>query len=193
LYQAPVESDIQSKPAAEKTSAQARSTIRRAPYRSNNTVRPDRDRRRRHLAAAASAAAQRVPAFYYRPPAPPDDVGPLPAPIPNDGNDPASSDGGRETSRRAIRHMAARLGVLDDRVIALFGERWAHLHGETNPSPSRDDEDNDPSPLSIMAVDSEFLPRRRLPGVPEPYATSSIRSTQAPGHPVRADPVTMIS
>jgi len=80
--------------------------------------------------------------------------------------------------------MAARLGVLDDRVVALFGERWAHLHGET--SPSRDDEDNNPSPLSIMAVEPEFLPRRRLPSVTEPYATSSIRSTQAPGHPVSA-------
>lgn len=78
---------------------------------------------------------------------------------------------------RALRDVASRMGILDDRVVAMFGERWAHLHAESNPSPLRDD-DNGRSPmLTTMAVDSEFLPRSRPP--PEPYTLSSIRSTQS--------------
>lgn len=188
LYQAPVESDIQSKPAAEKTSAQARSSIRRREqYRSSNLAPAQalaRERRRRLAAAAAAASSGQPfhPSVFYgesnRSPQPD-------APVePSATTDSSASAAAPDNGRRALRNMAARLGVLDDRVVALFGERWAHLHGET--SPSRDDEDNNPSPLSIMAVEPEFLPRRRLPSVTEPYATSSIRSTQAPGHPSRS-------
>jgi len=65
----------------------------------------------------------------------------------------------------------------------MFGERWAHLHAESNPSPLRDD-NNDPSPMLSMAVEPEFLTRRSQLR-PEPtYALSNMRSTQAPGHPV---------
>ncbi|KAK3360027.1 hypothetical protein B0T25DRAFT_534553 [Lasiosphaeria hispida] len=169
LYQAPVESDIQSKPAAEKTSAQARSAIRRAPR--STYVRVDhptaRDRRRRILHAASRTSppseAPTVPSMTA-------DIIPPSVDIPDNG-------------RRALRHMASRLGILDDRVVAMFGERWAHLHAESNPSPSRDDEDNDP--LSAMAAEPEFFPRNRMGMHSEPFTTSSMRSTQAPNHPSR--------
>ena len=80
--------------------------------------------------------------------------------------------------------MASRMGVLDERVVAMFGERWAHLHAESN-SPLRDDDDDPyefyiPARASMMAVEPEFLERRR-PRIPtEPYTVSSMRSTQAP-------------
>ncbi|KAK0643022.1 hypothetical protein B0T16DRAFT_415106 [Cercophora newfieldiana] len=192
LYQAPVESDIQSKPAAEKTSAQARSSIRRGGVYRSSSLTPSqalaRDRRRRLAVAAAAASSGQPfhPSVFYG------DRSRSPQPdAPTPGEPSASTDGNASSTapdngRRALRNMAARLGVLDDQIIAVFADRWAHLHTETNPNPSRDDDDNDTSPLSIMAVEPDFLPRRRVPSVTEPYATSSIRSTQAPGHPSRS-------
>jgi hypothetical protein len=80
--------------------------------------------------------------------------------------------------------MANHIGGLDDRVVVgMLDERWAHLHAQSNPSRSRND-DNGPSSLLPMAVQPEFLPRRsRLR--PEPtYVLSSMRSTQTANHPV---------
>jgi hypothetical protein len=188
LYQAPVESDIQSKPAAEKTSAQARSSIRRSHYRSSSLAPAQalaRDRRHRLALAAAASSGQPLPSsvFYENRNRSPQPDAPGEPAANTDSNAPSTAP---ESGRRALRNMAARLGVLDDQIVAVFADRWAHLHGEMNPTPAQDDEDTSTSPpLSLMAVDPDFLPRRRPPGVTEPYATSSIRSTQAPGHPVR--------
>lgn len=82
--------------------------------------------------------------------------------------------------------MGSRLGIWDDRIAVLIGERWAHLHSESNPNPTRDSGNNDA--LSMMAVDPEFLNppsrRRRLTAVTEPYAISNVRSTLAPAQSV---------
>ena len=173
LYQPPVESDIQSKPAtAADRSARSRSTIRRVLDRNEDRVR---ERRRRVLAAAAAYnsfdANRRGLATV--------DATSIP-PATTDADGVRS---GSEHGRRALHEASRRAGILDDRVVAMFGERWAHLHAESNPSPLRDT-DNDPSPILTMAVDPEFLSRRNQLR-PEPtYALSSIRSTQAANHPV---------
>ncbi|KAK4154597.1 hypothetical protein C8A00DRAFT_32633 [Chaetomidium leptoderma] len=171
LYQPPVESDIQSKPPADR-SARSRSTIRRVLDRSEDRVR---ERRRRVLAAAAaynSFDARRGTATAE------------PASIPPATTDSTGTRWGGSEHRRALGETNRRVGILDDRVVAMFGERWAHLHAESNPSPLRDD-DNDPSPMLTMAVEPEFMPRRTQLR-PEPtYALSSIRSTQAPNHTSR--------
>ncbi|KAK4242531.1 hypothetical protein C8A03DRAFT_11256, partial [Achaetomium macrosporum] len=172
LYQAPVESDIQSKPssAADVRLARMRSSIRRAPDRNEDRIR---ERRRRVLAAAAYNLSDERRGSLARPSA-----------IPPATTDASGTRSGSEHGRRALGDVANRIGGLDDRVVAMFGERWAHLHAESNPSRLRDD-DNDPSPMLTMAVGPEFLPRRsRLR--PEPtYALSSMRSTQAANHPSR--------
>lgn len=178
LYQPPVESDIQSKPAAADRSARSRSTIRRFLDRSEDRVR---ERRRRVLAAAAAYnsfdANRRERASVDGPT--------LLTPATTDNTGLRS---GSEHGRRALREASLQTGLLDDRVVAMFGERWAHLHAEANPSPLRDN-DNDPSPMLSMAVDPEFLSRRSQLR-PEPtYTLSSIRSTQAPNHPVRPHPI----
>jgi hypothetical protein len=143
-----------------------------------------RDRRRRLAVAAAAASSGQPfhPSVFYgeRNRSPQPDTPAEPAA----NTESNASSTAPEAGRRALRNMAARLGVIDDQLVAVFADRWAHLHGETNPSPPQDDEDNNTSPLSFMAVEPDFLPRRRVPSVTEPYATSSIRSTQAPGHPV---------
>ncbi|KAK4104021.1 hypothetical protein N658DRAFT_514031 [Parathielavia hyrcaniae] len=182
LYQPPVESDIQPKPAVD-WSARSRSNIRRALDRNDERIR---ERRRRVLAAtaahnnydarraAASQPATRVPAT----------------------TDSTGTRSGSEHARRALlvtdrpgallRADGTRIpAVPDDRAVAMFGERWAHLHAESTPNLFRDD-DNDPSPTLTMAVEPDFLSRRSQPR-PEPtYALSNLRSTQAPGHPSRS-------
>jgi hypothetical protein len=67
-----------------------------------------------------------------------------------------------------------------DRIVTMFGERWAHLHAESNPSPLRDDHND----LLTMAVEPEFLSRNRAPSA-EPYL-GSYRPSQVPSHPVSA-------
>jgi hypothetical protein len=172
LYQPPVESDIPSKSTADR-SARSRSSIRRVLDRNEDRVR---ERRRRVLAAAAAYNnydARRGPASAD------------PAPVPPATTDITGTRSGSEHGRRALRDANRRIGLLDDRVVTMFGERWAHLHAESNPSPLRDDNNNEPSPMLSMAVEPEFLSSRRSQLRPEPtYALSNMRSTQAPGHPV---------
>ncbi|KAK4039455.1 hypothetical protein C8A01DRAFT_36583 [Parachaetomium inaequale] len=172
LYQPPVESDIPSKGTADR-SARSRSSIRRVLDRNEDRVR---ERRRRVLAAAAAYNNYDA----RRGPGPAD-----PAPVPPATTDITGTRSGSEHGRRALRDANRRIGLLDDRVVTMFGERWAHLHAESNPSPLRDD-NNDPSPMLSMAVEPEFLTRRSQLR-PEPtYALSNMRSTQAPGHPSRS-------
>jgi len=78
----------------------------------------------------------------------------------------------------ALRDVA-RMGMLDDHVIAVFSERWAHLHGETNPSPLRDDGDRD-TPAPTLTARTDFNHRRMRPVAhpTEPYTLSNMRSTQ---------------
>jgi hypothetical protein len=177
LYQAPVESDIQSKAAAEKGPAQSRTSIRR--IRSARVPDRAREHRRRVLAAAAASYNGFDPRRGSTALDPPMRSPPA-ADSSSHGLTPGSDQG-----YRALRDVAGRMGILDDRVVAMFGERWAHLHAESNPSPRRDDS-NEPSPLLGMAVESEFLPRSRPPPEPYAYTLSNIRSTQAPNHPVCA-------
>ncbi|KAK4113842.1 hypothetical protein N656DRAFT_767545 [Canariomyces notabilis] len=177
LYQAPVESDIQSKAAAEKGPAQSRTSIRR--IRSARVPDRAREHRRRVLAAAAASYNGFDPRRGSTALDPPMRSPPA-ADSSSHGLTPGSDQG-----YRALRDVAGRMGILDDRVVAMFGERWAHLHAESNPSPRRDDS-NEPSPLLGMAVESEFLPRSRPPPEPYAYTLSNIRSTQAPNHPSRS-------
>ncbi|KXX73808.1 hypothetical protein MMYC01_209113 [Madurella mycetomatis] len=175
LYQAPVESDIQSKPGAEKGPAQSRTSIRR--IRSNRVLDQVRERRRRVYAATAASyngLGPRRGSTTFEPP--------VLSPGTIDSN---GATAGSEQGRRALRDVASRMGILDERVVAMFGERWAHLHAESNPSPRRDDS-SDTSPMLTMAVDAEFLPRSRPHPEPYSYTLSNIRSTQAPNHPSRS-------
>lgn len=146
---------------------------------------PREQRRRRMAHAVAANIASNYPLYDY-------DFG-LEVPVRPPSDPPASSstnaDGNTappENSRRTTRQSASRLSILDDSMLALFGERWAHLHAESNPSPSRDDPEA--LMLTATAVEPEFLPTRRvrLTAMAEPpYATSSLRSTQEPGRSVR--------
>ncbi|GAB1312558.1 hypothetical protein MFIFM68171_02768 [Madurella fahalii] len=174
LYQPPVESDVQYKPVLD-TAARSRSTIRRA----LNEERTQERRRRLAAAAHSNYEARRGPSGL------PPTLPPLPA-VPPATTDSSGTRSGSEHGRRALRNVANRMGMLDDRVIAMFGERWAHLHAESNPSPLRED-DSEPSPiLTTAAVDSDFLPRRNRLRPERTYALSNIRFTQAPNHPSRS-------
>lgn len=169
LYQPPVESDIPSKPPADR-SGRARSNIRRVLDRNEDRIR---ERRRRVLAAYNNHDARRETALVDTAPAPP-------ATTDNTG-----TRSGSEHGHRALRDASRRLGLLGDRAVTMFGERWAHLHADPNPNPSplRDDS-NDPASILNMAVDVEFMNRRnrRSQLRPEPtYALSNIRSTQTLG------------
>ncbi|KAK4122295.1 hypothetical protein N657DRAFT_646979 [Parathielavia appendiculata] len=181
LYQPPVESDIQSKPATDR-SARSRSNIRRVLDRNDERERI-RERRRRALAATAAYNnydARRASALE-----------PVTRALAT--TDSSGTRSGSEHARRALL-VTDRPGVLlradgtrnpavlDDRAVTMFGERWAHF--ESNPNLFRD-EDNDSSPMLTMAGEPDFLPRRNQLR-PEPtYALSNLRSTQAPGHPSR--------
>ncbi|KAK3373379.1 hypothetical protein B0T24DRAFT_593587 [Lasiosphaeria ovina] len=179
LYEPPVESDTQSRPAADKSPAQARSTIRRARLVRLN---PDqiRDRRRRALAATAAYTSYDPPPRRIS--SSPDSTSAASATGDNNDTGPDS-----EAGRRALRDVASRMGILDDRVVALFGERWAHLHAGAQ---NLDYETSRFLPSTIgPGLDSDYLPQRRLgrPPPAEQYTmVSNIRSTQAPDHPSRA-------
>jgi len=143
---------------------------------------PREQRRRRMAHAVAANIASNYPLYDFD----------LDVPVRPSSDSPASSSANAdgttapsENSRRAARQSVNRVSILDDSMLALFGERWAHLYAESNPSPSRDDPE---SLLTTAAVEPEFLPTRRvrLPAMAEPpYATSSLRSTQEPGRSVR--------
>ncbi|KAK4172352.1 hypothetical protein QBC36DRAFT_338071 [Triangularia setosa] len=200
LYQAPVESDIQSKPAVEKSSAEARSTIRRhrlvRGYPREQAREQVRERRRRVLEDAIWEP-RRSPAFEP-PPAP--TVVHISSAVANPHRrrilDDAPWDAPEQPRRRspaleppidaASRYGRRRAYVgLDDRVVAMFGERWAHLHAGSNPSQTQTDDDT----LPISAPPAGFNPSPRNPYLsrtdPLPMV-SSLRSTQAPDHPSRS-------
>lgn len=177
LYQPPVESDLPAKPAVERDAARARTSIRRNFRRTADEVR---ERRRRIQAAAAAHRVFNDPrrsasGSTFEPPA-----------LSPRTNDHGGATSASDQGRRALRDVASRMGTLDDRVAALFGDRWAHLHADSHSSSLRDD-DSDSSPMLTMAVDPEFLPRSRPPL--EPYTLSNIRSTQAANHAVSAFPL----
>lgn len=188
MYQPPVESDIKTRPSAEKILSQARGIIRHS--RVNLASEQQRERRRRILAGIEPRRLS-----------PPGDslTG---ATGSNDASSgPAES---AENGRHSLRDMASRMGILDERVVAMFGERWAHLHADTTPFRELD-EDRTPltlPPISAMAVEPDFfrrtsgLPaeltsfsRRGMRGNGEPYTISSLRSTQAINRSVRRPPI----
>ncbi|KAK0752420.1 hypothetical protein B0T18DRAFT_426888 [Schizothecium vesticola] len=180
LYQLPVKSDIQSKPGAavEKALAQARSSIRRSNARPGHVVQgiSQQLRHRSALREAASATA---------PPDTTDRNATWGLPSDSESSSDAPTTGENTVDDRALRHIR-RAGILDDHIVALFGERWAQLHASAAPGPSRDHDDRQPvPPLSSMALGPEFLVYPRRP-FSEAYATSSMRSTQAPGHSSRS-------
>lgn len=185
MYQPPVESDIKTRPSAEKILSQARGIIRHS--RVNLASEQQRERRRRVLAGLEPRLRS-----------PPRD-----APSGVTGTNDASSgptDVVAGAGRHSLRDMANRMGILDERVVAMFGERWAHLHADTTPFRELDDDHTPPTlpPISAMAVEPEFFPRLRTPGLPvdrrglrgngEPYTISSLRVTQALNRSVRRPP-----
>ena len=178
LYQAPVESDIKGKPAPKSPPTRARSTIRRS-RRSRVDVPsavPSRASRRRLLGAGAdshwtpwdSLTSEDTPAAAAAAPS---------RSVDNNASANATSQsptwgagGGSERAQGALRDMVGRMGpMMNDRVLALFGERWAQLHAGSNPSPARDQstpdqDEHEPSPpLETSYVDGPRLARRRGP------------------------------
>lgn len=190
MYQAPVESDIQSKSAAEKASAQTRSSIRRSHARPGHLdralSRQLRDLDSAHRSSTRGAVSATAPQDNT------DRNATWGLPSDSDSSSDAPATTGENTADgRALRHIS-RAGILDDHIVALFGERWAQLHASAAPGPSRDHEDRQVMPpLSSMALEPEFLAPHRRP-FSEAYATSSMRSTQAPGRSVRARPAASI-
>lgn len=177
LYNAPVESDIQSKPASEKRPAQQRSTIRRlarpsSPWRSTSRYphEPILTGRARAANVLGELIREHDRAREDRERSRP--TAPLAAPAP-----PIAEADLPDSNRRRL--MPSHIGILDDGALTIFGERWAHLHAESNPAPSRDEE-----------IDR----RRRSSRAADTYATSSLRSTQARASPgfrsVRVDRAT---
>ncbi|KAJ4390426.1 hypothetical protein N0V85_007231 [Neurospora sp. IMI 360204] len=173
LYQAPVESDIQSKSAADKSSAEARSSIRR----SRLPTAEQRQQRLRRLAITAAINSGNAAAASYN----------YDSPIrlaerssgSNSDSNSNNAPNNAESSRNTTRDGASRLGgMLDDQVIALFGRRLAHLHSMSQyPGSLIDDEDPEPSPFAHltaeppfahMAVEPGFLSRRVPPPPPPP-------------------------
>ncbi|KAK1827872.1 hypothetical protein QBC39DRAFT_360739 [Podospora conica] len=196
LYQAPVESDIKPRSAAEKASAQARSSIRRPADRGGALAeaRAAQDRRRRpwgyrrtenllegwaraHQFEPTSANTTQVNTERTPWSPEPESVASLES---SSDDAPATRENGADDAQRGFNR-----GRLDDHIVALVGERWAQLHASAAaPGPSRDADDRQSvpplPPLSSMALGPEFLASRRRPAV-DVYATSSMRSTQAPG------------
>ncbi|KAL2160611.1 hypothetical protein VTH06DRAFT_1299 [Thermothelomyces fergusii] len=164
LYQAPVESDIQSRSKADDRPARSRSSIRRALDRNDERIR---ERRRRLVATAAynSLDARRGQAL---------DLGSAPPAT----TDSSGTRSGSEHGRRMLRDPSRRRAFFGDGTVTIFGEHWAHLHAEPHPGPFRDDS-HILFPALSMAVESDFLPPRAQPR-PEPtYTLSNMRSTQA--------------
>ncbi|KAK3946047.1 hypothetical protein QBC46DRAFT_336209 [Diplogelasinospora grovesii] len=160
LYQAPVESDVPPKPAADKSSAQARSSIRRSRLTRTSEIR---EHRRRILTATAAYHSREQSRRTSQSPTAEE---PAAASTSDSNGAPAS-----ELSRDALRRMANRMGILDDRFdrfAAVFGERWAQLHPDSGASNRSAGQVSDPWLIS------------RVPPPIEPYTMSSIRSTQAP-------------
>ncbi|KAK0670816.1 hypothetical protein QBC41DRAFT_66201 [Cercophora samala] len=212
LYQAPVESDIQSKPAAEKSSAEARSTIRRhrlvRGYHSTRDQARDQVRERRRRVLEDAIWEPRRSPTLEPPPAP--SVVHIAA-VPIAGGNPHRRrlvndtpwDAPEQPRRRSLEppiDPASRYGRrrayvgLDDRVVAMFGERWAHLHAGSNPSQTQTDDDTSPilppptdSQLAAQDSYSSSYHRERYLSRMEPLPmVSSLRSTQAPNHPSRS-------
>jgi len=181
LWNLPVESDIPQKPAADRTAAQSRSSIRRIQINRRNPVTwHDASRRYNPLVALHSHEA---PARFQSPPAAEPSSGAAATRSGNNNNNNSTS----ENSRYALREMASRPGTFDDQVVAIYSGRWAELHAASGPSPLRDDEDHELSPLPAIPTFAPDYPHRRsrIHGLTEPYAISSMRSTQAPNHPSR--------
>ncbi|KAK4658012.1 hypothetical protein QC762_203040 [Podospora pseudocomata] len=213
LYQAPVESDIQSKPAAEKSSAEARSTIRRHRLvRGYDSTRDHareqvRERRRRVLEDAIweprrspTLEPPPVPAVAHIAAVPVAGGNPNRRRLVNDTHWDPEQPRRRSPALEPPTDAASRYGRrrayvgLDDRVITMFGERWAHLHAGSNPSLTQTDDDNSPilprptdSQLAAQDAYSNFQRRDRYMSRMEPLPmVSSLRSTQAPNHPSRS-------
>jgi len=89
---------------------------------------------------------------------------------------------GSEHARRALRETVPARPGLDDRLVTVFGERWAHLHAESNPTPR--DHDSEAALLASYAVEPSFLGRSINPRAEPIYALSNIRSTQTSAHSV---------
>ncbi|KAL2143685.1 hypothetical protein VTI28DRAFT_10115 [Corynascus sepedonium] len=173
LYQAPVESDVQTKFKTDDRSARSRSSIRRALDRNEDRIR---ERRRRMLATAAAYNS-----FDARRGQSSADLGPAPPAT----TDSTGTRSGSEHSRRMLRDANRRRGLFGDGTVTIFGEPWAHLHAEGGPGSLRD-ESHVLFPALSMAVESDFLPPRTQ-SRPEPtYALSNMRSTQASGHSSRS-------
>ncbi|KAL2170997.1 hypothetical protein VTG60DRAFT_4012 [Thermothelomyces hinnuleus] len=173
LYQAPVESDSQSKFKADDRSARSRSSIRRALDRNEDRIR---ERRRRLLATAAAYNS-----FDARRGQTSADLGSAPPAT----TDSSGTRSGSEHGRRMLRDANRRRALFGDGTVTIFGEPWAHLHAEPHPGPFRDD-GHVLFPALSMAVESDFLPPRTQ-ARPEPtYALSNMRSTQASNHPSRS-------
>ncbi|KAK4203279.1 hypothetical protein QBC40DRAFT_26852 [Triangularia verruculosa] len=207
LYQAPVESDIQSKPAAEKSSAESRSTIRRhrlvRGYHSARDQARDQVRERRRRVFEDAIWEPRRSPTLEPPPVP---VVHIATAVSNPHRrrilDESPWDAPEQPRRRspdldaptdpATRYGGRRLHYLppDERIAAMFGGRWApQLYAGSNPSQTQTEDDN--SPVSAPPADSPtatrepfFIPRERYLSHIEPLPmVSSLRSTQAPNHP----------
>lgn len=191
LYQAPVESDVQSKSAADKSSAEARSSIRRRRLQASEL----RQQRRRRLAITAAInsgnAAAAAASYSY------DNPRRRSPPAERSSGSSSDSSNNAESNRDTARDGTVGIaGMLDDQVVALFGRRLAHLHSMSQyPGALTDDEDSRPDsyltaepPFAHMAVEPGFL-SRRLPPPPPPQLVEHFTSSQhgqTPPYPVRA-------
>lgn len=114
LYQAPVESDIQSKSATGKALAEARSSIRRYRLTRGYDVREQvRERRRRAIAEAAILQQPRRRS--------PTVEGPAGRSATENANALLTDHEAFESGRRVLQDVASRIGGLNDQVVAMFG------------------------------------------------------------------------
>ena len=211
MYEAPVESDIQSKSAADKNSAEARSSIRRSRLPTTAEQRQQRRRRLAVTAAIDNGNAAAAGYSYSRRRSPPAErsSGSNSDSNGNSNNAPSNTESSRDATREGASLISGMLaegtsrisGMLDDHIIALIGRRQAHLHPMTqyDQYPAlTDDEDPEPnpflahmtteSPFAHMAVEPGFLSRRVLPVPPPPaelFRTSS-QTNRGPPTPVCA-------
>ena len=168
LYQAPPDSGAQPKPVSEKEAARARSSIRRS--HGSRAAEQLRERRRRILGRSTSyGTPTESRAGNGNDPA----AGPGPDAIAQSGASLGQPNAdGSEPGRAALRDVAHRIRLLDGRLIARVGERWAHLHA-FNLSPEEAGS-GPPIPPGLIPDDDSSTP----PPPTEPYATSNVRSTQ---------------
>lgn len=159
MYQAPVESDIQSKPLAEKSPVEAaRSSIRRsrALRGSHDALR---ERRRRALLAHTLDSPQRH--------SPSQDQSESAAIAP-----PSLVDNITEPAQRVLRETAARIGVLDDRITAMFGTEDSLWSRSTPRFLGLDSREDSADRLESTSSD----PRSRSINRTEQYPLSNVRS-----------------